>query len=224
MTILENDIELLEEYLDGTLDAAAQTMLRTRLAADQQLADALAQLQSQRAIRQAAFKAMEPDDATVQRLMWRVRGATLDQQRTAALQPRRHFSFLGNQWRIASMGSAAAACMFLGFTFGRLGHSNTAAPNGSGVGTSVVSTDTRGPTIAQVKNPDDQSSQFTAVGTAPRISVPITNEYGQVVAWQTFDNPEQAKNFTEELHSTRNASQPPVNSSQPKLVDSPQQY
>ena len=70
---------------------------------------------------------------------------------------------------------------------------------------------------------ENGGSSFHPVGMAPRISVPITDEYGHVVAFQTFDNPEQAKNFTEDLHHARSGTAQPVKSPQPTLVDFPAQ-
>jgi len=184
MTILENDLELLEEYLDGGLEKSAQLKLSDRLATDKQLSDALAVLRSQRALRQAAFASMEPTDLSTQQLMWRVRGAMLDQKRSNAVPMPSRWS----QWRIASISSAAAACIILGFFFGRLGHAGN--------------------------TPISPSNTAEA-----KISVPITNEYGQVVAWQTFDDANQAKSFTEDYHRTHVQPQRPIGSGQPTLVD-----
>jgi anti-sigma factor RsiW len=208
-----SDLELLEEYLDGALDAAAVVELRDRLGRDAELSAALAELQSQRAIRQAVYLAMEPTELAAQQLSWRVRGAMLDQQQNSAVSSRSQWS----QWRMARIGSAAAACLVLGFFFGRLGHRAAPAVSPSANPAGIASSDSHGTLAA-----DNHPGQFVPVAAAPRISVPITNEYGQVVAWQTFDNSEQAKNFTEDLHKAHGDSAPPVNSAQPKLVDSPQ--
>jgi hypothetical protein len=193
MMNLENDLELLEEYLDGALEKSQEAKLRDRLAADKQLSSTLAALQSQRALRQAAFATMEPTEVSAQQLVWRVRGAMLNQQRAAVVQPNRQW----NQWRIASIGSTAAACMVLGFFFGRLGHT----------GNTVM--------------PPSNTTPMTMIAdrATPKISVPITNEYGQVVAWQTFDNADQAKSFTEDFHRTHGQTQQPAGVGQTRLVD-----
>src|ERR1700744_4095852 len=115
MALSETDLDLLEEYLDGALDASATAKLQGLLAIDQDLSAALKLARSQRTVRAAALKAMEPDELTTERLIWRVRGAMRDQKQS---QPIR----LWSQWRMASIGSAAAACLVLGFFVGRLGH------------------------------------------------------------------------------------------------------
>ena len=220
MVTLEADIELLEEYLDGALDDAAVVKLRDRLASDAPLSVSLVELQSQRALRQAVFQSMEPGEIASRQLMWRVRGAMLDQQRNTVVQPQRQWNRWGSQWRIARIGSAAAACVILGFSLGRLGHGRgitsvgvtTPTPISSGIAPGNAT-----PTSIAENHP---SPGFVQVGNTPRISIPITDNYGNVVAWQTFDNAEQAKNFTEDLHHSRGDASSPASSGQIKQVDS----
>ena len=118
MPISETDLDLLEEYLDGALDATAIANLQGRLAIDKDLSAELVLSRSQRAVRLAAFKSMEPDAATAEQLVWRIRGAMHDQQQQKQIQSARGWS----QWRIARIGSAAAACLVFGFFAGRLTH------------------------------------------------------------------------------------------------------
>jgi anti-sigma factor RsiW len=211
MTTLENDLQLLELYLDGELSQSESILLAARLSTDAPLSTELAKLQRERTVRASAMAMLEPSDMAAQQLLWRVRGAMASQQQTATEPSQRSWS----PWRIASTGSAAAACLMLGFLFGRIGQRNTAVDN---------------PAITPVAQPAGIASSqtpagplktpngFVAVGSTPKISVPITNEYGQVVAWQTFDNPEQAKNFTEDLHKAQVNSNAPVTSGQTKLA------
>jgi hypothetical protein len=197
MMNVENDLEMLEEYLDGAMEKSQEAKLRDRLAGDSELAETLAELQAQRDLRRAAFAAMEPSEVSTQQLIWQVRGAMLDQQRANVVQPSPQSSQWRNPWRIANISSAAAACMVFGFFMGRLGH------NGN---SSVIPANATPMTNV-------------AENTGPKISVPITNEYGQVVAWQTFNNADQAKNFTEDFHRTHSQSQPAANLGQTRLVD-----
>jgi anti-sigma factor RsiW len=206
MTTIDADLELLEQYLDGAVEGSELLQLRDRLSQDAELSDAFKELQAQRTIRQAVWKSMEPDNNAAQQLVWRVRGAVLN-------QPKHRSSFMPSQWRLASFGSAAAACMVLGFFFGRMGH------GGAISGPATVTE--HGTPVAEVKPISGSSiaqSGFVPVGTLPKISVPVTNEYGQVVAWQTFDNPEQAKNFTEDLHRAHSDSNAPATAGQIKTV------
>jgi hypothetical protein len=213
MAMLEHDLEQLEQYLDGELDAVAISQLQTRLTGDSELASALSELKGQRAVRSALWQTIDPDPASAERLAWRIKGAMLSQERAAATKSK----FTWNSWRVASVSSAAAACVILGFMFGRVGHNPASTPVPTGIPTGG------GSSIAQYPT-NNQSPIATQLVTSnkPKISVPITNEYGQVVAWQTFDNPEDAKNFTEDLHKTRAQPSSPAVTSQPRLVDQQQ--
>jgi anti-sigma factor RsiW len=216
MATLEQDLEQLEQYLDGALDAAAVSQLQNRLTADNQLAATLTELRAQRTLRSAFWQNIDPDPASADRLVWRIKGATRDLQRTVASPSK----FTWNSWRIASFSSAAAACVILGFMFGRVGRNSPAVPAPTGISTIATGSQL-------VQNPISSQSSGSAQlvsNNKPKISVPITDEYGRVVAWQTFDNPEDAKNFTEDLHKTRIQPSAPAVSAQPRLVDQEQQF
>lgn len=193
MSMLERDLEELEQYLDNGLEPAAVAHLEKRVASETELAAALVELRAQRAVRSAVWQSMEPDTAASERMVWRVRGAMLDRQRSAAVEARNRL----NPWRVASFSSAAAACLLFGFTFGRVIHPNVAAPN--------TAASTAGQ--AAIASGNGASSNLVEYKPGDR-SVPITNDHGDVVAWQTFDSPEQAKSFYEDLHRAHTA--PPV--------------
>ncbi len=214
--MLEQDLEQLEQYLDGMLEPVAVSLLENRLNSDTELASALTELKAQRAVRSAVWQSIEPDPASADRLVWRIKGAMLNQDRAAAVKAKSTW----NSWRIASVSSAAAACVILGFMFGRVGRNSPVTPI-QGV---VASGGTNGPTIAQYNSPVQSAGSAQLVSNTPKakISVPITDEYGRVVAWQTFDNPEDAKNFTEDLHKTREQQSAPVVPASPRLVDQQQ--
>jgi anti-sigma factor RsiW len=212
MVISDNDLELLETYLDGALDAAETESVRRRLRDEPQLVTALEELRGQRAARQAVWRAMEPDQATADRLTWRIRGGIAKELSSPAVaSPRRRW----DSWQIARVGSAAAACVVLGFFIGWVGrahHSN-------------VSLQPAGEEPMAVNKTDTTS---TAMPTGP-ISVPVSDEYGRVVAFQKFDNAADARAFTEGLNRARNgapmAGALPVASPDAgaKLVDTPPQ-
>jgi hypothetical protein len=119
MAVSENDLELLDSYLDDALDAAEGDALRARLAADEELRTALEQLRAERSARRALFAALEPGDATVDALVARVREDVRRQQARPAVWSR--------PWRY---GAAAAACVAVGFfsrgLFDRQGGGNLA--------------------------------------------------------------------------------------------------
>src|SRR5689334_2887682 len=65
----ETDLELLESYLDDELSSLEHDALQQRLSRDPALAGALDELRAQRALRRSLFARLEPDDATVQRVV-----------------------------------------------------------------------------------------------------------------------------------------------------------
>lgn len=180
MPISDNDLELLETYLDQALDAGEVNSLRGRLTVEPELAAELDELRAQRSMRQAVWQAIEPDQMAADRLAWRMQGAILAEKKN-----RWHG---WGQWQIARTGMAAAACIMLGFfvgVAGRRGQAITPAPE---LGQSPVAVNT---------------SKSTETAADAGLLVPVTNEYGQVVAWQPFGNSSDAKAFTEDLHRAR---------------------
>ena len=181
---IDPDLDLLESYLDDAVDPAAAAALRVRLAANAVLAAALDGLRAERADRSAAFASLEPDDRAVDQLCWRVRGAVATEMAPPAASHRAAWaSFLPDPWRVTRFTSAAAACVLLGFFGGRLGRGPTPSAVAVGGGTSQVA-----PPVAE-----------------NAVDVPITDEYGRVVASQRFSSPDEAKRFLEDLHPTRDA-------------------
>jgi anti-sigma factor RsiW len=103
MAVSENDLELLEAYLDDALSMGEADQLRARLANDAELAGALERVRAERATRRTFFASLEPDDSTIAKLTAQVR---------ASMARRRYFS------RVLRLGryiTAAAACVVAGF-------------------------------------------------------------------------------------------------------------
>jgi hypothetical protein len=180
------------------------------LKSDPALGDTLSELKAQRAVRAAVWQSNEPDAAAADRLMWRVRGAILQEKQQENVPQRTRF---WSQWRISSVGSAAAACLVLGFMFGRMGQSHHPAVNpgmnpGLNPGVSsgmnqIVSTDGTGG-IARVDNPSVAPDPGPAVNpvTTAGVDVAMYDEYKRKVGVQHFANPEEAKQFLLDLHGT----------------------
>lgn len=103
MAVTENDLEMLDGYLDDALEMGEVEALRARLAGDVELASALEQVRSERAARRSFFAALEPDDAEVAKLTARVR---------ASIDRRADFSRLLRPLRYLG---ALAACLAIGF-------------------------------------------------------------------------------------------------------------
>jgi hypothetical protein len=102
----DQDIELLECYLDDALSDDEVRALRGRLASEPALAQAMATLRVARDARQAAWAAMEPDEASVSQLVERV-GRSVD----------RRLSF-SRRLHAATRGLAAAAIFVIGLSIG----------------------------------------------------------------------------------------------------------
>jgi hypothetical protein len=214
-----HQLEQLELYLDGEMDAVASAALKARLASDAALSAELKELKSQRALRAAVWQSMEGDTAAAGRLMWRVRGVMnaplstpVQFPVTGTIAPKRR---LWSQWNLARIGSAAAACVVLGFFAGRFNHN--AGPNLLSTPASTVSPvgdsarDSSGNTIAKLNNPTDD------VKPADKIySVPFTNEYGQPVTEMHFATQAEANNFAHDVDATHHTA--PAMSGPPKLA------
>ncbi len=207
MTVSEIDLELLEQSLDGALDTQSEAALTARLKTDAHLSAALSELKSQRIVRDAVWQSIEPEQRSVDALVWRVRGAVLDQKRiaTAVVASQSHRN-PWSSWRIASFGSAAAACLVVGFFAGRAGQVGS-IPSQSGPIVSSVNSGTSG-TVAVNQTPSPVG-QFTRAGSTPQVLVPVSNEYG-FVSWQPFDSAEQAKSFEEDLHKSQGGTSGPA--------------
>jgi anti-sigma factor RsiW len=181
------DLDLLETYLDDALPPAEAAALRVRLSVDAGLSATLDELRSQRAGRAAVWAALEPDDRSVQQLVWRVRGAVAAERNRPAKLGWTWAAFHLDPWRLARFTSAAAACVVLGFVGGRLGR-------GVGPQQSIVT-----PTAIVSANPVDGP-----------VDVPIADEYGQRIVSQRFQNADQARRFLEDLHQARDPSGGPA--------------
>jgi hypothetical protein len=218
MNVNETDFELLEQHLDGALEAAALTQLQARLETDSALVDALGELKAQRAVRQAVWNAIDPDTVSADRLTWRIRGAMLNADRAAAAPVQSRSVW--NPWRIASVCSAAAACVLLGFAVGRIGHGPSTPGLENARLQNVGLRGDAGTTPVAVETKPNLPAPYTG----PKISIPFTDpDTGEVVAWQTFNSPDDAKKFTKELHDARTQTPAPAATGNIRTVDHEQQ-
>lgn len=102
----EDDMILLESYLDDALSPTEVAALDARLNEDAELTAALEQLRAERAARRQAFSSMEPSQAAADRFAGHVLAAV-----------RRKES--GFRWSgFARWGGLAAACVLIGFGAG----------------------------------------------------------------------------------------------------------
>ena len=134
----DQDIQLLESYLDDELTSRELESLRQRLSAEPYLSAAIDELRSQREMRQSFFAACQPDEASVQRLI-----------QSAKRQATRE-TVWGERNRALRWVSGLAACLVFGFVAGRGLRSNSPAP-----------VDNSGPTrVAQNLQPPTDNTQI----------------------------------------------------------------
>ena len=171
MTPTDTDLELLESYLDESLDVHDIEALRARLAADPHLAAALRQLRDDRTLRLSVLTAFEPDpaalDAFTTRLLRSVKN--IPAPRRSWLQPLRY-------------AAAAAAFIAIGF-FARGLLDLREVSGGSSLGTSGRIVDLRN------NNATPHLQEITVY------QVTLRDDAGKVVAVQRFDSLDKAQEF-----------------------------
>lgn len=181
---LEQDLERLDEYLDGALDADEAGRLRARLTREPGLAAVLEELESHRTARAAVWTSLESSDAQVEKFARRVTTAARRQEAR------------GHVRRYARFGSAAAACLLVGYFVGWAGQSR----NGLGL-----------PSLpgGQTVNPVSQGGSVSGGhggSTLGRYRVHVGfDERGRPIT-QDFESFEKAQRFADEvqgLHESR---------------------
>ena len=193
MAVSDQDIELLENYLDDEASVADVNGLRARLACEPAMALKLADLRSARMIRKSVFASMELSDEGAARLMKNVKDTA------------RRNLFRNRFNTYARYIGAAAACVVIGFTTGWLGRSGG---SGSRVGfdspaTSSGAVSPSTPVGASLNRPPVYGGgSFGSIPTTPgggAFSVTVTDESGRVIAVQRFDTLEEARRFSDEV-------------------------
>lgn len=186
-TVSEQDQELLDEYLDGALPGEEAERLRGRLAREPQLAAALSQLESERAARSTVWVSLEPDDKQASALARRV-----------SVAARRQESW-GHVRRYARFGSAAAACMLIGYVVGWAAQDGPSAPGRGPGGAAGINQVGRG-----------GGDGGNSARSAGRYRVPVGfDETGRPIT-QDFDTLDEAQRFAEEVRKLQDLRQDPV--------------
>jgi hypothetical protein len=119
MSLSDSDLELLENHLDGELSVADEEALRDRMNIEPELGAMLETLRSERDARRMAFVSMEPDDATVERF---------NGYASREIQRLDRESFWKRTSKTLRFISAAAACLVIGFSVGRIMNSGVLNP------------------------------------------------------------------------------------------------
>ena len=177
------DIELLESFLDGALDAPAAGCLQQRLEAEPELTSQLTRLQTDRNLRLQLWQSFEPAEIHPERTI-------------AAIQAREthrawYLRLLDHRDRFA----AAAACIavfLIGWQWGRNVNSYRMYPAGGGATQSVG-------LITQQQVPNGQAMVF---------EVRINDASGKLVRVERFGSLPEAQRFLEEIKSQMLAGKP----------------
>jgi anti-sigma factor RsiW len=137
--VSDEDLELLENYLDGALPPGEAERVSRRLALDPVWARALEQLRAERAVRHEAWRSMEPD------------AETADAAGRAAVDNALHADRWARASRLARRASAVAAGLLIAFAGGWVARGRApapAAPTSPPVEIQVALTDEGGRIIA----------------------------------------------------------------------------
>ena len=169
MSLSDSDLELLESHLDGELTTAEEEALRDRMDIEPELATVLESLRSERDARRGAFLAMEPDDATVERF---------NRQATREIQRIDRATFWKSTASRMRVVAAAAACLVIGFSVGRIADSGVLDRQ---PGQGIAATDPN----------------------RPFVEVLLTDEGGQQLGVQRFTSYDDARNFVTECERAR---------------------
>lgn len=197
MVVTDEDLELLESYVDGELPAPQEDALRRRLEAEPQLAATLETLRGERDVRAAVFAGYEPSEAAVRRVVGNIE-RKVDQHRA--------WAYRLSKYRVPT---AAAACILIGFMVGWIGRGGSGGPaplntSPAGGGTnSTLATARPNPNVVLPAPVPSPVPGFTTVGAgAPAggpVELPIVNEFGQQVGVQRFNSAREAAEFLEDL-------------------------
>lgn len=128
MSVSDQDLELLENYLDDEVIGADLDGLRKRLASDQELTLAMSELRVNRQMRQQFFTSCEPSQKSIDSLIRGVRQGTTRQR------------VLAGRSGVLRRAGSLAACLLFGFL---AGHGWRIAPGVAPTG--AVSPMVRGP-------------------------------------------------------------------------------
>ncbi len=179
MSISDADMMLLEGYLDDALVEGTIEHLRERLAAEPELATALARLRRERAMRQTVFEQLEPSDDDVQKLITNIRDGIAHQE---TVQKR---------WRYMRPSFAAAACLMLGLMGGWVIREH----NGGGATMPMATAPTEQMNVASVTPKEESNREIVFPENQRPYQVVVTNTSGEIVGVQKFHTPEEAQQF-----------------------------
>ena len=207
----DQDLMLLESYLDDELSANEVEALRERLIEEPDLADALVELRAARGARQKVFGAMEPGELAVSDVVASVQKTVRNRLRW------------NTRVRESLRYVAAAACVTIGVMIGSKATQPAMPPLSVGPGAVATSGGPAGnaaPSASPWNYPGPAMPvQFEPIyqpvqpRETPRVVV-LRDARGEIVAAYPMENAAEARRFIDELRNATNGHQ---------LVPAPQQ-
>ncbi len=166
-----DDLETLDAHLDGALTPPEAEALGRRLAAEPALAEALDRLRAERNVRRAVWASYEPDETAANSAAATVLAAAVREERW-----RRSVS-------IGRRATAAAAVLLLAFAAGWAARGKVS------------------PGSRQTMRMGEPHPFFTSGGGSGNESFPValTDEHGNIIAVQHFNDPAKAREFAEDV-------------------------
>lgn len=177
--LTEHELELLERHLDGDLSAGEAEAVRQRSTSDGAWSVALEGLRAERTARQAVWQGMEPDRITAERFA------------AQAIATARRQEMRRRTLRALRGPAAAAACLVM-FLAGWVARGQAASPLTEGQNTGAT-----GGRPMLVGTGSTSSTRGAAEDGS--VQVAITDEQGNIVAIQRFQEIDQARQFAEDL-------------------------
>jgi len=178
MSMTDQDLELLEAYVDGELSGADEEELRRRLDAEPGLAAALETLRAEAHVRSQVWKGYEPDETAVRRLIARV-DASVD----------RNTIWAHRLSKIRGV-SAAAACIVLGVFIGHAAFSSGPGPGNA-------------PSISNPTRVGVPAGGPPRLATGPQREGPvqyqIVDDSGKAITLQPFSSQKEGEDFLLDL-------------------------
>ena len=167
-----DDLDLLEAHLDGALAPDDAEALARRLGREPALAAALERVRETRAVRRAVWASYEPQAGHAERLT------------TAFVAAGKREERIRRAARLARRATAAAAVVLLAFAGGWVARGRLAD---------------EGASVARPVSTDDHAFDSSGAGDGPSFPVALTDEDGNIVAVQHFDDPDRAREFAEDV-------------------------
>ncbi len=157
MAVTDDQLELLEAYIEGELDEPQAVALQTRLEANAELTAALHSLQDQRQLRMHLFESLEADLPATARI-----AKYVNKEITRDI-------VWGERLRIVRYLGAAAACVVFSFFAGWVGRSQLTAPIADRSGPPIV---VNAVDLKSTKPADGTSAFSSAVASTITPTVP----------------------------------------------------